>query len=197
MRQIEKKMVEFIDKKLAGNGAAQAAIKAKDARALFVYAAEACVGIREQGGNNKGPMVELIQETLGGADREAWCMAFQQTCLAYAETKTGVMSPVFASEHCLTVWKKTPTAQRVKKFPARGAIVIWQHGTSSAGHTGAFLEALDDGGMRVVEGNAESGLAADGSVERNGGGVYIGNRERVNEGSRVFTPVLKTNGSET
>ena len=45
-------------------------------------AAEACVGIREQGGNNKGPLVELMQKTVDGkAQAEAWCMAFVQSML--------------------------------------------------------------------------------------------------------------------
>lgn len=196
MRQIEKKMVEFMDKKLAGNGAAQDAIKNKDARAVFVYAAEACVGIREQGGNNKGPMVELIQETLGNAAQEAWCMAFMQTCIAYAEVKTGVKSPIYESEHCMTVWNKTPVKQRVKIYPARGAIVIWRHGTSSAGHTGAFLEGVGEGSkqMKCVEGNTESGLTASGSVERDGGGVYLTQRSMVKNGTMNVVGFLKPFG---
>jgi hypothetical protein len=193
MRQIEKKMVEFIDKKLAGNGAAQAAIKAKDARSLFVYAAEACVGIREQGGNNKGPMVELIQETLGNAAQEAWCMAFMQTCIAYAEVKTGVKSPVHESEHCMTVWNKTPVKQRVKIYPARGAMVIWRHGSSSAGHTGVFLEGVGEGSkqMKCIEGNTESGLTSSGSVERDGGGVYLTQRSMVKNGTMNVVGFVK------
>jgi hypothetical protein len=184
-------MIAFIDKKLAGNGAAALAIKEKDARSVFVYAAEACVGIREEGGNNKGPLVELIQETLGGAGAEAWCMSAVQTWLAYAEVKTGVKSPIHASEHCLTVFKNTPESQRVKKFPARGAIIIWQHGSTSNGHTGVFLEAQDDGGMRAIEGNAERGLAADGSVEREGGGVYLTSRSMKANGTMKVVGFIK------
>lgn len=116
MRQIEKKMVDWLDTKLIGNGLAQRAISDKDARLLFRLAAEACVGIKESGGNNKGPMVELIQETIDGADREPWCMSFVQTCLAYAEKKTGIKSPIAAGEHCLSVWTSTPKSARVKKI---------------------------------------------------------------------------------
>jgi hypothetical protein len=192
MRQIELKMVEFLDKKLALNGAAQDAILKKDARSLFVYAAEACVGIREEGGNNRGPMVKLIQETLGGADNEAWCMSFVQTCIAYAEHKTGINSPLYPSEHCLTVWAKTPKTSRVKIFPARGAVIIWQHGTSQSGHTGLFISAPEGQKiMRTVEGNSESGLDSKGNVERDGGGVYIGSRSMVKNGSMKVVGFLK------
>jgi hypothetical protein len=124
-------------------------------------------------------------------DGAAWCMSFIMTCLAYAEVRTGVKSPVYASEHCLTVFKNTPESQRVKKFPARGAIIIWQHGSSSNGHTGVFLEAQDDGGMRAIEGNAEKGLAPDGSVEREGGGIYLTSRSMKANGTMKVVGYLK------
>ena len=72
-RNLEKKMEQWLDAKLANNGLAQDAIKKKDARLVFRLAAEACVGIKEQGGNNQGPMVSLIQDTVGGPDHVAWC----------------------------------------------------------------------------------------------------------------------------
>ncbi len=192
MRNIESKMVKYLDDKLAKNGLAQEAIKKKDARTLFVLAAQSCVGIRESGGNNKGPMVELIQETIGGADREPWCMSFQMTLLAYAELKTKVKSPLVASEHCLTVWKDSPKSSRVKMFPAMGAIIIWQHGTSQAGHTGVFLEAVDgDKNMLCIEGNAEAGLKPDGTINRNGGGVYATKRSMTKNGNMKVLGFLR------
>lgn len=191
-RQIEPKMVEFLDQKLANNGLAQHAIAEKDARQLFILAAQACVGIREVGGNNSGPMVELIQETIGGHSKESWCMAFMQTCIAYAELKTGMVSLVAAGEHCLTVWALTPKSERVKIFPLPGAIVIWQHGKSQDGHTGCFLEADDKRkNMRMVEGNTESGLNPKGDVERDGGGVYLTSRNVIKNGSMKVVGFLK------
>lgn len=181
MRQIKPKMVAFIDSKLVGNGAAQHAIAVKDARSLMIYAAEACVGIREATNNNDGPMVELIQSTVGDASGEAWCMAFVQTCIAYAELKTGVKSPLMATEHCLTLWRNTPEGQRVKMIPAPGAIIIWQHGTSDRGHTGFMTEWLKPL-METVEGNTTSGVRTDGSIEREGGGVYINKRNVIQNG---------------
>jgi hypothetical protein len=183
MRSIEPKMVKYLDEKLAGNGLAQKAIKDKDARALMLMAAQACVGIREQGGNNKGPMVQLIQETIGSAVAEAWCMAFVQTCVAYAEVKTGKKSPLYPSEHCMSVWLKTPKSARVKVKPLRGAIAIWNYPPGQSGHTG-ILDAYDDarkGKMNLIEGNTEKGLSKKGLIERDGGGVYY--TERANVGS--------------
>lgn len=190
-RNIETKMVAWIDKKLAGNGSAQHAIEMGDARSVFIHAVEACVGIREEGGNNKGPMVKLIQETLGGADSEAWCMAFMQTCIAYAEVKTGIVSPIYPSEHCLTTWGSTPKKQRVKTFPAQGAIIIWRHGSGPAGHTGMFSESTDGKTMHAIEGNTEGGLSPTGAVERDGGGVYFTSRSMKGTGNMKVVGFLK------
>ena len=174
MKQIEKAMIQFLDEKLSNNGLAQQAIKDKNPRQLMIEAAKACVGIREKSNNNDGPMVELIQETIGGHSNEAWCMAFVQTCIAYAEVKTKTYSSLYVSEHCQTVWKETLKSYRVKKHPLPGAIAIWRHGDSSNGHTGIVLGA-DNKIFQAVEGNTTSGKAGD-KIVREGGGVYFTER---------------------
>ena len=191
MREIELEMVKFLDEKLANNGLAQHAIKTKDGRLLFRLACEACVGIREKGGNNKGPMVELIQKTIGGAVQEAWCMAAMQTCIAYAETKLRIKSKFFASEHCLTSWRNTPKELRVIYFPLPGAIIIWQHGETESGHTGCVVEAdAKTKTMFTVEGNTDSGIS-EGRVERDGGGFYANHRSTIKNGSMRVVGFLK------
>lgn len=160
MRQIEPKLVKWLDEKLKSNGLAQKAIETKDARTVFRLAAEACVGIKETSPNS-GPMIELFQETIGSADKESWCMGFAQSMLAYAEKKTGIKSPVFPSELCTEVWNKTPKSQRVKKIPAPGAITIWQRGSTYYGHTGICLEYM---GTKFVslEGNTSDSNMSNG-----------------------------------
>ncbi len=184
MRVLEKKMEQWLDAKLANNGLAQAAIKSKDARTVFRLAAESCVGITEEGGNNKGPMVSLIQDTVGSPDHVAWCMSFVQTCLAYAEKKTGIKSPIVASEHCLTTWADSPKKQRVKAVPAPGAIIIWQHGNTQAGHTGVMLEWMGSK-MSTVEGNTG------GASMRDGDGVYFKSRGTKGTGNLKVVGFLK------
>lgn len=184
-RNIEQKMVNFIDAKLASNGLAQHAINTKDSRLLFGLAAEACVGIRESGGNNMGPMVELIQQTVGRAEGEAWCMAFVQTCLAYAELKCGVRSPIFVSEHCRTVWQMTDQEQRVKISPLKYAIVIWGKDGSSSGHTGIVIEAKKNSHIMTIEGNTGSQDARDGD------GIYYKKRDWLRTGSLVRLGFLR------
>ncbi|MFM6929950.1 MAG: hypothetical protein ACKOX6_15880 [Bdellovibrio sp.] len=202
MRSLRPEMIKFFDDKLKNNGLAQHAIDTKDARLLFTEAAKVCVGIREKTGNNDGPMVELIQKTVDGvASRESWCMAFVQTCLAYAELKTGLTSPIFCSEHCMTTFRKTSKNQRVKYNPLPGAIVIWQHydldektGTitpTDQGHTGIVLGA-DELIFTAVEGNTTSGSnGANGPVVREGGGVYYTTRNRIKNGTMIVEGFLK------
>lgn len=183
-------MIAFLDEKLALNGSAQEAIQNKDPRALFSFAVESCVGIREKTGNNDGPMVELIQETIGGHSQEAWCMAFMQTCVAYAEFKTGIMSKLPASEHCLTVWANVPEEMKVQRFPKRGAIAIWQHGNTSNGHTGMFVEKFT-GGFVAIEGNTTSGTDPNGAIVREGGGTYRTKRSMKGNGDMKLKGFVK------
>lgn len=179
MRHIEPKMVEYLDGKLKDVEIAKIALGINDPRMLFVEALRACVGIREKTGNNDGPMVELIQETIGTADGEAWCMALQQTGIAYAELKTGLISPIFASEGCTEVWENTARSQRVKYNPLPGALAIWKYHGSWKGHTEMVL-AADESMFYAVGGNTTTGKLSDGGkIVREGGGVYLTQRYRM------------------
>lgn len=191
MSHIQPKMVSFLDERLKDNGLAKHAIDIKDARTLMVEAAKVCVGIREKTNNNDGPMVELIQKTIGNADHESWCMSFVQTCAAYAALKCGVPTKLFESEHCLTVFSNTDQAQRVKSIPLAGAVVIYQHGNTSSGHTGIVLSS-DGQTFHAIEGNTTAGSNnPNGPVERNGGGVYYTTRSSSGTGDMRIRGYLK------
>lgn len=171
MRKIEAELVNFIDKKLEKNGLAQEALKNKDARALMVQAATTLVGIREATGRNDGKMIRLLQETVGGASGESWCMSTIQSLIAYAEVKTGKKSPVIDSELCLTVWQKTPKSSRVKLLPMAGAIAIWNDTGKTTGHTEMVISA-DGVTMQCIGGNTGGTTKPGQPVEANGNGVY-------------------------
>lgn len=192
-RKIEPLMIQYIDGKLFGNGSADDAILRKDARAVFAFAMESLVGIREHGGNNRGPLVELIQETVGGHSGEAWCMSTIQTCLSYAEVKTGVISRLKATESCLDLWRSSTVKMKVASRPLRGAIAIYQYGSTSKGHTGMFAEEMPGNKnlMQCVEGNTTHGMAASGDIIRDGGGVYVTVRSMIPQGSPRLLGFLK------
>lgn len=184
MRQIELELFDWIDDKLAKNGLAQHAMLVKDGRFVFGCAMESCVGIYEIGGNNNGPMVRLIQKTIGEANREPWCMGLVQSCIAYTEKKLGITSAVFPSEHCMTVWRNTPIEWRVKVSPLRGAVVIWNREGTDQGHTGMVLEH-NQLQMTTIEGNTGS------NGSRDGDGVYRKRRSKIRDGELKVIGWLK------
>ena len=172
-REIKPEMVAFIDKKLEGNALAKIAIETKNARLLFRLAIEACVGIREATGKNDGKMVELIQETVGGASGEPWCMGLQQTGLAYAEQKCDVVSLIPASELCSYVWANTPKFMRVKKIPGPGALAIWGDLDSkgrlkASGHVEMVTAYYEDGTFDAIGGNTSGTTKPGQEVNRDG-----------------------------
>ena len=165
MRKIRLELVQLIDFKINNPNEVQLCITNKQPRKLMMMAARACIGFTEQGGNNKGRFVELVQKTIDGvAKSEPWCMCFVQSMIAYAEYKTGIKSNLYTSESCMSTWRKTPALNRVKNIPAPGAIVIWQKEQSDFGHTGFVFDFRGDE-MTTVEGNT-------GTDMRDGDGVY-------------------------
>lgn len=184
MRKIRQEFVDWLDSRLANDRLAQAAIENKWPTALLVRAAIACIGIREEGGNNKGPFVKLIQSTIGAAENEPWCMSLVQTLVAYAELKTGIKSPLYPSESCAEVFEYHPK-NLIRMVPAMGLIAVWgKYGLLNkykGGHTGIVrTDSEDPRYFKAVEGNTDPGDHT-GPVEREGGGVYGTSREVIRE----------------
>jgi hypothetical protein len=175
-RKIQTNAVALIDNLLANDHLAQDSIVRKRARQLFVQATVACLGIKEKP-KNKGLEVELFLKTVGLSAGDAWCMAFMQTCVAYAELKTGRSSPLCASGACMQVWNKSPVVQRVQNIPLAGAIAIWQHLHDPIhGHTGMVLDC-DGVSFHAIEGNMSDGTEdLSGEVGQTGDGVGFTHR---------------------
>lgn len=190
-RKINPKLVSIIDERIKALGKLDelnALIAAKDARGVMLLAALSLEGVREKG-VNAGEIVELLQDTIGDSERESWCMSYVQSCIAYAELKTGIKSPIAVSEHCLTVYRETPKEFYVKVKPKAGAIVIWRHGNSDRGHT-AFTTALPEGStVRTIEGNTGKGSAG-GRVVREGDGIYQNMRSTSGDGDMKVVAYL-------
>lgn len=127
-------------------------------------AAEACVGIMEEGGDNRGPLVEAFQATIGDVQRESWCLAFIQSLFAYTEDRFGVAFNVYPTEHCMTLWTKTPNDFRyIGTEPQIGDIVLWQYGDTQKGHCGIVMKNAYKV-IETIEGNTSPG----GNEEREG-----------------------------
>lgn len=138
---------------------------------FLIEEASRYIGVIEEGGDNRGPDVEMFQRAVDGrAQGEAWCMSALQFWLMETERQFDITSGVFPSEHCLTVWNRTPVSRRFK-HPQKGDIIIYQYfkndRPTSSGHTGLVKEVLGSS-IITVEGNTGPGTG----VEREGDGVY-------------------------
>jgi hypothetical protein len=158
-------------------------------RQLLMHEARRWVGVEEQGGNNRGQLVEIFQSSMGRAAQEPWCMAFAQWCLAAVD---GVVDDVLAgvlgqssshtqlikSELCLAVWDKAPPESK-SALPLPGYLVIWRHGVTTAGHTGIVTHVSTTGdSFETIEGNTSSGIG----VSRDGDGIYARTRSMSGAG---------------
>lgn len=119
------------------------------------------VGVLEEG-HNSGEQIEAFQRAIDTyARKEPWCMGFVQFCL-YEMGGTDI----FPSEHCLTVWNKSPRSLRLMN-PKPGCIVVWKRRGTISGHTG-IVTAVNGTTMTTIEGNT----GPDKGVNRDGDGVY-------------------------
>ena len=146
-------------------------MKQKELIALMTCEARRWLGVIEEG-QNSGQLINLMQAAAGISDGDSWCMAYIQYCLQAVQRQVkalgdGVNLSIPVSGHCLTTWNKTPKLYRHDE-PKVGAIVIWQHGTTSNGHCGWVTDVDGKGFFRCLEGNTRK-TGTD--VERNGGEV--------------------------
>lgn len=146
LRDLNEKLIDYFDANVP-----QILIHPKD---WMLYAAKSLVGTHESG-YNAGYLVELMQDTIGKAERESWCMSAVQSCVAYAEYKTGIKSTLFHTEHCMTAFNNHPKELILEK-PERGSVAIWRYGEGPNGHCGIFESMFNDKLMVTYEGNTSA-----------------------------------------
>lgn len=133
--------------------------------------------VTEQGGNNRGPMVEEIIRSNGGVPGEPWC----GDTVAYCYLKAGAKSVVRAWA-AVRFLEKLLT--RVLK-PKRGHVVIY-----SFDHTGLFDRWAPEHGpgwFWAGEGNTgNSGAASDSITGGDGVKLKLRNRSQVSSFRRVL-----------
>lgn len=147
-----------------------------------MFEAKRWLSFTEQGGDNKGQVVEMFQKAVDGkAHGEAWCMSFVQYCVKMVDAtakeivpqRTIPISPMEKSEHVMTTWFKSPQALR-GRVPRPGRIAMWRHGSSSFGHCGIVVDVSKDGQwFYTIEGNTGP---SNKEVVREGDGVYFKRR---------------------
>lgn len=200
-RKLEPKLMNYMLTKLKDNVGFQAARAAKDKRRAFrplmIYGGRSLVGVREKTGRNDGPIIELIQDTVGGPERAPYCLSGIETLIAFAEELTGIKSPLIATELCTALWndtKKNHPELIVKKIPAPGAIALWQDVKNgrglSTGHT-ELVEAAYNSAWDGIGFNTSGAAYPGGPVVREGNGVYFTKRDYSDRATRILLGFIK------
>lgn len=133
---------------------------------LGVRVMMAMVGIRETGYND-GPLVRAIQETIGNAQKESWCMSTMQTKEAFIEKWKACTSSVYPSENCQETYEKSPNKIAPTEEARPNDLMIWQNYDGlkplSTGHT-ECVKMRTDSSIPCIGGNTNptSGVNGDG-----------------------------------
>lgn len=157
---------------------------------LIQFEARRWIGIKEQGGDNAGQIVEMFQATVNAhPSGEAWCVAFAEFCLKQVDDLWDFMndssnprSSLIKTESAMQMWNNSPQECRQDIEP--GCVVIWQHYNANGdptglGHAGVVMAILDGTKFMSVEGNTNDGSG----VTREGDGVYLRQRDSAAQGS--------------
>jgi hypothetical protein len=129
--------------------------------------------VREVGGNNRGPLVEIIQESAGISPGDSWCAA----TLTLASKIAGAIYPRRSNGYnpaSVKSWRQWAKDHgKLVTTPTRGCIALHSSGDGVHGHIGAFVKLSGDGDAITIEGNTSSG---DAGSQADGGGMF--RRER-------------------
>lgn len=122
------------------------------------------IGVKEQGGANRGKQVEQYLASVGLGSGYPWCAAFVSWCFQQVDVKhpRSAWVPSYARTQNLIFQR----GKFIKRLPRPGdVLMIWYAQLKRPAHIG-FVERWQDTWVITVEGNTN----ADGS--REGDGVY-------------------------
>ena len=156
------------------------------APALVVAAANAFVGIGEEGGNNRGQMVEVFLAGVGLGEGEPWCAAFVHhvgSSALYDRAAEKSSWPLPATASCWVLGDDAKRRGVCREVPAFGDVfLVYRPDLGRFAHTGFIIEVIGSAQgsagtewtCATIEGNTNS----DGSREG----------DRVLRTVRTFTP---------
>ncbi|WP_400192811.1 CHAP domain-containing protein [Hymenobacter sp. B81] len=125
------------------------------------------VGVKEQGGSNRGPKVKVYLASSGNHEGQPWCAAFVNWCFR----QVGLHGPAGAGAArnwfpAARVIYRRGAAAKKKPQPGDCAGFYYAH-LGRIGHIG-FIERWEENFAITVEGNTGGGSG----INRNGDGVY-------------------------
>lgn len=132
------------------------AVKAKD---CLLDEARKLLGIKEVGGNNRGPEVERIIVSSGGKPGQAWC--------AYTQVFIHKKCRLSYANGMALSWFIKPRIIHKNQYLTGDVFSVYNSGLRRIGHIGLIEQVLPSGKFIVtIEGNTSGGGS------REGDGVY-------------------------
>jgi len=135
------------------------------------------LGVRESGGNNRGPQVEQYLASVGLDPGFSWCAAFVFWCFRQASQQLGLVNPCPRTAGAVRLWTLTEPICR-DLVPAPGSIYVLDHG-GGKGHAGIIESIDDEGTIAEISGNTN----AAGSREGNAVARHVGAPAKVHGGT--------------
>lgn len=122
------------------------------------------VGVREQGGNNRGPEVKMYLNSVGLNEGYPYCAAFVSWCFQQVEIEApkSAWVPSYALRDKM-VYKQGKVIQRLPKYG--DVLLIWFKKLNRPAHIG-FIDQWGEQWIISVEGNTNN------NGSREGDGVY-------------------------
>lgn len=128
----------------------------------------AYIGIREDQGDNRSKIIDLINKYMGLALGSPYCLSAIQYCLGQVEKQNdGVKFYLPFTGHCQTFFNSVNPKFK-HSTPQAGDVVIWKYAGTSSGHAGYVEKVLDGGRIQTIEFNTRDSTG----VIREGDGCY-------------------------
>lgn len=126
------------------------------------------IGVKESGGQNRGPKVEEYLAAAGLPPGQSWCAAFIVWCYAQAQRELGMGSmAIKRTGKCARLWTASAPLWRSDR-PSVGAIFIHLEDPTdpeSSGHCG-IVTAINDIAIEAIEGNTNAAGSRNGNIVR-------------------------------
>jgi hypothetical protein len=148
---------------------------------FVIAAAETLVGVREEGGSNRGPMIEAFLRAVGKPAGSPWAAAFVHHVgyWSHFEPRVGMSSwPLPPTASCDTLAQHAKAQGVLCNEPNDGDIfLLWHAPTAEFAHTGIVMcvraRGMMEGGTRwvdcdTIEGNSDAGDGRAGRAEVTG-----------------------------
>lgn len=133
------------------------------------------VGTKELTGNNDGPKISKILESVGIYNPAPYCQAYVYYCFSearYIIGKCGVLVeiPIPKSAVAQSSFNYAKSkGLKTNYSPQVNDLIVWKYSNSWAGHTERIYKVLDKGNVLTVGANTSNGLSGS---QREGNGIY-------------------------